>query len=667
MAINILDVLSPKITFFFYNNIQHSSKISKLLSIILLIIYILYIISIFLDFFYNNFPIFHLYRKHINNPELLPIEINNIYHHFQLINIENQTKQNFDPKFMRIFLFNSNTTILNNSSLLSDIDHWTYSKCDNNITNGICIKYYYNSTSKNYFSLDDKENFKYPKISYNNNSKPILTAIMEKCRNDSMSKIIYGNCADENETNNYLNSFNSITLNYLDNQVDFELKDFQKESFYDQITTGVIPNIKIINEIYYSPLLIKIKKYFFFGKVNETISLKYEKNRQIAINNNSKNLLFIYNFYVNNNAFIFENKNISFILYIIPKIGGFIHFIYIIFYLINLIFNRLELIQDSIDLIFNWNEFNKNKSKKEKKKYYKILKELKKNDAVKFKDIIDNNISVKDQKSEIKNKKQKFYSPNILNTQTNFPLGQNIKSKQYVCNFSNSFKQNNIGKKIPSMKDNFFSNFSMRKDKSNINNSIINADANMSYSRIGLSHDKEIPAPLNQNFDNNSSKVQSPNFNKNISVPSIKLDHSIDKKGKTNSNIFVINKTSNNRGSGDGLISKKKNGTLLHQLKSSDKHFLKYLNSVVEIYKKNNAFKINHINNKYYRNKTKYLDYFSSFFGNKEANNSFYLVSKFRKKILSEEHMFKISMLLLLLERFDLKDKMNLIDLYESL
>ena len=155
MAINILEVLSPKITFFFYNNIQHSSKISKLLSIILLIIYILYIILIFLDFFYNNFPMFHLYRKHINNPELLSIEINNIYHHFQLINIENQTKQNFDPKFMRIFLFNSNTTILNNSSLLSDIDHWAFSNCDNYISNVICIKYYYNSTEKKYYQSNN--------------------------------------------------------------------------------------------------------------------------------------------------------------------------------------------------------------------------------------------------------------------------------------------------------------------------------------------------------------------------------------------------------------------------------------------------------------------------------------------------------------------------------
>ena len=70
-----------------------------------------------------------------------------------------------------------------------------YINSNNNITNAICIRHYYNKTEKKYYSLNksennlnNKNNFKYPYLEHgiSNKKNSLLSTIIEKCTNNSI-------------------------------------------------------------------------------------------------------------------------------------------------------------------------------------------------------------------------------------------------------------------------------------------------------------------------------------------------------------------------------------------------------------------------------------------------------------------------------------------------
>ena len=128
----------------------------------------------------------------------------------------------YDSKYIRAY-----TTYVHSnfsSSNLNLYDHWVFDTCrkdiddkglepylfDNieNFTNGVCIRYFFNSTEEKYYSTEDK-GFSWPYLEHGTAQRKnnYLTTIIQKCSNDSIINEILGMCQPQKEIDDYLNKY----------------------------------------------------------------------------------------------------------------------------------------------------------------------------------------------------------------------------------------------------------------------------------------------------------------------------------------------------------------------------------------------------------------------------------------------------------------------------
>ena len=247
MYIKDFDYLSRKIGIFFYGRRRHASFIGGTLTIIMVALCVAYIIHLLINICQHksfNYISYTRYQKNIEE-----FSFNNTYglsHFFQFLDIQDDIIGEYNPKLIRIFITNLHHPYSNKVEILENTEHWLYDKCkkridDKNIPkeiliddgdgllNGACLRYYYNHINKTYYPIEDKLNFKYPNLSpkVNNNTESIyLNTIIEKCNNNSIFTKILGNCASQNEIEEYLSTYKGIYLNLLEYQVNTD--DYSK-------------------------------------------------------------------------------------------------------------------------------------------------------------------------------------------------------------------------------------------------------------------------------------------------------------------------------------------------------------------------------------------------------------------------------------------------------
>ena len=620
MLINKLDFLSPPITLFYLERRTHTSKIGG--SLILLLIslcssYIIYLLFLIIDhqkvtsIFYKKFQ-YDIGEYYLNS--------SSIFYFIQLHSIDNESfKYKYASKYLRIYTYFGNTEF--DESRLDKLDHWVYDSCIdgvdnkdldsnllqniNNFNHSACLRYYYSSSEDKYY-LADSNKFKWPFLAHGTAQKNnvFLHTTIQKCTNDSVINKIFGQCPTQIEIDDYVSKLQAIFLYLVDNQVDPTNYKNPIQQYIQSITSGIGSNLDFEeNYIFYSPLRVKTKEGTIFEKNHLLESLYFDSNIKLS----SPNVL---NYFKLSRFTHFLQNNIQIyerryddITEILSNLGGIIQCTFNIFYWINYFYNKFIVLSDTNSLFFS-----------------NLVKRTNTLTGAKFNSKI-----------------------NILNNNNN--LNDSSINRLQDINKSNTIIIRNLG------------NRANNDSRMNINEEIINENnfknnsikENLEYNLFKF---KKAPS-YKIHFRNNTFKenrINSININNNTS------------------NIFVINKNKELH----YHTCKKANIKFNNNLGFKRKSIQENIKSDLDMDKLKNNLANQTIQLTQYLNNNIQLSKTYSFYGflksvfTKKKNNINFII-KYRKRLLSEEHVLKSHINTIILEKKLSIDKFQNINLNESL
>ena len=511
-----MDFLSPPITLFFYENRSHTSKIGGFLVLTMIslsLIYIFYLVYLLLTHQKATSVFFKRYEWEAGRYSM---NSSSIFHFIQIFSPENGGYfDEYNPRYLHTYL-----TYVHSNFKDSDLglyDHWVFDRCRNgidnkdidpsllenvdNFTNSVCIRYYFDSKTRQYFPLGSKE-FAWPYMEHGTarRNNIYLTTIVQKCTNNSVINNLFGNCPSEEELDNYINKYFAIYLYFTDTQIDPLNFKNPVQRYLNTITSGIgTVQTFVENYIHFSPVKVITKIGDFFSKTYDVNSFYFDMNRK-GVAYNSKDFYKIVKYYhlMQNNMQIYERRYNN-LFDILPQIGGVIQFIFYIFFWVNYFYNKYVIAHDTNSLFFNAKEkkdaFNNNVAKinvKNKKSFsqknnIQTYNNLESNIIKKFNKKTNSIKSYKDNK-EIKENKYNHYNTIVenINTKKNEINNNNNKTRLIFDEKNNFHPLTNIKEeksKFSSNNDIDMSNMSIRNDKS-CNNLITNKDNSIFTSQL---------------------------------------------------------------------------------------------------------------------------------------------------------------------------------------
>ena len=365
-----IDFLSPPITLFHLEKRTHTSKLSGLFVLSMIVISSSYICILLYDLIEHKklTSIFH--KKFEYEAGYYSFNSSSIFHFIQIFSPEDGGYfDKYDTKYIRAYTtyVHSNFTYAN----LHLYDHWVFDTCRENIdnknvepylfdnvenfTNGVCIRHYYNSTEKKYYSLED-EGFEWPHLEHGiaQRSNIYLTTLVQKCSNDSVINKLFGPCPSQIEIDNYLSKYFGVYLYFTDTQVDPTNYTKPIQKYLQVVSTGIGTSQTFVESyIHFSPLKVRTKIGSLFETVYDIDSFYFDFNRKGSANNNEKYFTITkYYHLMQNNIQIYERKYNN-IFDIFSQIGGIVQFIFYLFYWTNFLYNKYIIAYDTNSLFFS--------------------------------------------------------------------------------------------------------------------------------------------------------------------------------------------------------------------------------------------------------------------------------------------------------------------------
>ena len=364
--IPIFDFISPKITLFYDGSKRYSTTIGGIFTIIIIFVGIFSFINQLLSFLNYDINGIEYYRKYIDNLASYGYEFNNnknsifIFANFLDYSIKKRDIELNKIRLVGIFADSEN---INNESFFQN-DHWLFDNCDTinlekdlkklseeDLKKAICLKYYYNSIEKQYYSINDKF-FKTPKIE---RSSDVFNIYVHKCVNNSITNQIYGNCSSENEIIDYINNqIFLIKFSYLSHQINSNNRKNPDQFYINSVTSRILmQNVFSYNTLTFSPLIIERNIGLMF---NNMITEKFYTFQGYK-KGNEKNLetMDILNlFYI-----MFENVSHSYkysyktVYDLFAKTATIIEIVYYILFFINYILNLVTANINMQNIIFH--------------------------------------------------------------------------------------------------------------------------------------------------------------------------------------------------------------------------------------------------------------------------------------------------------------------------
>ena len=681
------DYLSPKITLFYKYKKRHSSPIGGILTTLMILICLLFILRFLINLFFHSTPSVIFYRKYEKDITKYSLDSSSIPH-LIWISSNNNNNKNINTRSIRAILLAEENNYAANTSNLKNYEHWVYDSCTetdfNNyeyyqklilndeyiynsnkykdISNAICIRYYYNKTEQTYYSSNNIS-FKYPYLEngISNRNNTVLSTFIEKCTNDSITNNILDGCESEENIQNYLKENNLAYIQILDHQVDLTNLNTPIKSYFMGISSFLLHNNGYeVNTINLSPLLIRSNQNFINDDYIEKNTIIIDNTQSTIIGGDDK-ILLKYLFCIQNYKQIYERKYID-LFDAFSSIGGIVQFFYYVFYIINYFYNDYILILNTQNLFLNdpknrkisklipFNNrsheldskyLNKNNTLMKNYESSNILQELRCYKLVTK--AHQNNMNEGDlssiQLSESNNDNDSYFFFNKKNDDTEINHKMARKSQQL-----NSKTILKMKLKDDQKKKNF--RYSMFNPKNTVIISPMNHDftgknlSNMIMSSNGdLSNDKEHLEIENSNKNNTYSKKITLIDNRDRNY-NFKKNHSFAEHAK------IFN------------FLKNKNKTLKQELpyKNSNKRGRKTL--------------INFSKEKYYSQRLTFKDYISFMCSIRNKRRDILIIQQFRKKLLSEEHFFKSHLFICLIIqkiKIDKDDKSDIKELYSEL
>ena len=303
-----------------------------------------------------------------------------IFHFIQIYSPENGGYfGKYDSRYIRAYT----TYVRSNFSYdnLDLYDHWVFDSCnkdidykglepylfDNieNFTNGVCIRYYYNSSERKYYNLEEK-GFLWPYLEHGiaHKNNKYLTTIIEKCSNNSKINDIFGNCPPQKDIDDYLSKYFALYFYFTDMQVDPSNFSNPVQKYIQVVSTGIgNSNIFVENYLYFSPLRIKTIIGSIIGTSKDINSFFFNFNLKSSANNNENNFIITKYYHLMENIVQIYERKYNNLLDILAQIGGEIQFIFYIFYWINYSYNKYIIAYDTNSLFFSVRGENLNNEK----------------------------------------------------------------------------------------------------------------------------------------------------------------------------------------------------------------------------------------------------------------------------------------------------------------
>ena len=620
-----IDFLSPPITLFHLGKRTHTSRIGATLFIILIIICFSYAIFLIYNLVSHKQMTYIFHKKFEYEAGYYSFNSSSIFHFIQIFSPDNGGYfDKFDSRYIRAYTTYAKSNLTYDN--LDLYDHWVFDQCRKNVddegldpslfsnvenfTNGVCIRYFYNSKEKKYYSLG-AEGFKWPHLEHGmaQRSNIYLTTIIQKCSNDSIINEIFGECPSQKEIDDYLSKYFGIYLYFTDTQID--PTDFKKpvRQFLQVVSTGIGTSQAYVEcHIHFSPVRILTKIGSIFGKSYETNSFYFDFNRKGSANNAGQKYFTITRYYhlMQNNIQIYERRYNN-VFDILSEIGGIVQFIFYFFYWINYIYNLFIVDADTNSMFFSLDQ---NKVGQRRNTHFSLNQ-------------ISNDIKTNENDNKIYN-----IQNNILNITNN-----------KVNKIKNSFYLNSNEKKENS--NNFQSNESIVKNNSSdkFNNKKINSSAVDILNKNNIIKEKNITAfKINEDTKEITYNL---NINKNIELkPNLiqnNSDKSINSKKMNNKIINETEKKINKKRDKRKSLIVKKPKDIIHKVSISRDSINKF--------DYNNPRPIKKL-----RHVSSIIDFTKSVIFKKEKTDYHY-IHLFRKHLLSEEHLLKSHITLVLLEK----------------
>jgi len=365
MFFNNFDLLSPNISLYYNKDKskRHLSPLGGLLTIIIFILSLYIIIKYILLTPFPNSSSLLMYRNFGIDTSNNYFNESGLFHFIWIYNDENIINNNkmqinnLKKGIIRIFMTYSYDKYDYNSQNLKDNDHWVYDTCHNYLNKddlkydysfSSCIKYYYNSIDKKYYSIHDNLNFKWPYIRDNLtdiNNKAIFSTFIEKCSNNSILNDIMGDCYPEDKINEYLSYFNKIFISFNNYKFRINGKEIILKDYSDKIYDNIIDNDNSFysRELTFIPFNYEAQTNILAKKLRyNSFMLDGERVTKIY-NRENNNLLLVYIFHFKQYINEFRKQN-NYILEFSYQTGGTIILIYIIFYILNYFLSeRIEI------------------------------------------------------------------------------------------------------------------------------------------------------------------------------------------------------------------------------------------------------------------------------------------------------------------------------------
>ena len=474
--INQLDLLSPPITLFYLEKRTHTSKIGGSFILLLICLCSSYVIYLLYLIFNHKKVTSIFYKKFEYDIGQYFFNSSSIFFFLQFHSMDNESYDyKYASKYVRTYTYFGNSDF--DESNLDKIDHWVYDVCIegvdnknldpnlfkniNNFGSSGCLKYYYNSKTRNYYSIGDKE-FAWPYLAHGTAQKDniFFHTSIQKCTNDSIINKIFNDCPPQEEIDEYTTKIVAIFLYLIDNQVDPTNYNQPIQKYIQSITSGV-GSVEAFEETYvfYSPLKVRTKENSIFETNNDLESFYFDSNIKISTPNSEKYFKYArFTHFIQNNIQIYERRYYDF-FEILSDIGGIIQCIFNIFYWVNYFYNKYIIVSDTNKLFFSIIEKRADSLNGEKLKKINVYNKYNLNDSS-FNDLNED-------------KKPNTIIGNIINKYDT--CHKTIEEK----NESNNSSNNNMQNKEDKANNIKLSVILPRRSKKNI--SFINSSSNNEY------------------------------------------------------------------------------------------------------------------------------------------------------------------------------------------
>lgn len=681
-----IDFLSPKITLFYKYKMRHSSPIGGFLTSIMIIICFFFVLKFLISLLFKNTPSVIFYRKYENDLSKYSLNSSSLPHLIWLNNNnENSFKSIINTRAIRAILLADNNNYEANTSNLKNYEHWVYDLCqkndfsgyediisndeyinDNNkdLTNAICIRYYYNKTEQKYYSSDINNlnnSFKYPYLEHglSNKNNIILSTIIERCTNNSITNFIFGDCENEEYIQTYLNEHNSAYFQILDHQLDLNNLNNPFQSYFMGVSSLILQkNGYEVKNIKISPLLLRTKRNIINDDYIDKNTIILDSIENTIMHSYDK-ILIKYSFCLQNYKQVYQ-REYNDLFDAFSSIGGIVQFFYYIFYLINYFYNDFILILNTQNLFLNepknkrYSKFISIKKNIEKNRNDTIMKNYESSNILQqyYKLFSkDNNKNNNDgdvssiQLSESNNDKELRF---LFNRRKKAPPKVNIRrSHQLDYKKLLKFRLKEENKKNPHYRYSMF----------NPKNTVIISPVHRIINHQGNNFSNILSS--NGDFANNEDNKFFDTFNNN------------------RNNIYFNNATLiDNRNKKYNFMND--NNSFAENVRIC--HYLKNQKNSIKLEKKNTPKKnknpgikntiLDYSREKYYNEKLNFKEYLSFRCGGKNIRRDISIIQKFRRKLLSEEHFFKSHLfthLIIQKIKTDKEDKSDIKELYSEL